>query len=289
MMRVYLLFILTLFALFSCRELVQNEFPEFAPVPTVNSILIADSLLKVHVSIAGSIDSNQLAMVEDAEVLLYVDEQFKEALIYNGNGIYCSNTRVEPLKKYFCMVNVPGYETITCNDSIPVAVELSNIVHIKQAGKNEEGISYPAIQFTFKNNPAEKLYFEAVIRLIQYGNEERADLEAITDPVLLNEGLPIAVFSNELISGQSYTMTINYTTNSGNSQGMSLYPLILELRAANYSYYQFVKQQYLYEIGRYPDGIQASTTAFPIFSNVKNAYGIFAGYSSTQTDTIYPN
>ena len=288
-MKFYVVLTLSLILLNSCRELVQDKFPEFPLVPTVNSILIADSLLKVHVSMAGSIDSNQLMLVSNAEILLFVDDQLKDTLVYESDGIYLSNTKVETLKKYSCQVKIPGYATITCDDSIPFPVQLSDIVHIKQAGKNEEGISYPAIQFTFNNNPTEKLYFEAAIRLIQYGNEERADLEAITDPVLLNEGLPIAVFSNELISGQSYTMTINYTTNTGNSQGMGLFPLILELRSVSHSYYQFVKQLYLYEIGRYPDGIQASSSAFQLYSNVQNAYGIFAGYSASQTDTIYPN
>jgi len=294
--------IFALLGLFSCRELVQDKFPDFAPVPTINSILIVDSLLKVHVSMAGSIDTNQLRLVEDAEILLYVNEQFKETLTYEGDGIYSSNITVEPLKKYSCLVNVPGFETVSCTDSIPTAVQLSDILHIRAAGKNEEGLTYPAIQFTFANNPDKRLYFEAVIRLLtpSYGklplskSVQYADLLAITDPVILNEGLPIAVFSNEMVTGQSYTMTLNYTTNSAGSTNnsgtsMTLYPLILELRAVSYDYYKYVKQQYLYEIGRYPSGLQSTSAVFPIYSNIKNAYGIFVGYSATLCDTIYPN
>ena len=32
-----------------------------------------------------------------------------------------------------------------------------------------------------------------------------------------------------------------------------------------------------------------SITAFPLFSDVEGGYGIFAGYSSVLSDTIYPH
>lgn len=278
-----------LIALISCRELVQEDFPEFLAVPTVNSILIADSTFKVHVSLADKIDTNQLPVNDNATVILYVDGQFREALTYFENGVYSSITIIEPQKTYDCEVNIPGYQTVYCNDIIPDPVTISDIVHIKKAGMDREGLTYPAIQFTFTNNPEEELYFEAVIRLIKYGYEQTAELLFITDPVLLNEGLPVALFSNELISGESYTMTINYTTGSGSSGGTNLYPLILEFRTVSRNYYQYVKQLVFYEQGRYPDQIGSPLTVASLFSNINEGYGIFAGFSFMQSDTIYPN
>ncbi|MBK9388775.1 MAG: DUF4249 family protein [Bacteroidetes bacterium] len=67
-----------------------------------------------------------------------------------------------------------------------------------------------------------------------------------------------------------------------------LYPVILELRSVSQNYYRFVKQKYLYELGRYPEFMAASTTAFPLYSNINGGYGIFAGYSLVKSDTIYP-
>ncbi|MBN2521590.1 MAG: DUF4249 domain-containing protein [Bacteroidales bacterium] len=280
--------IFSILVLYSCRELVQDEFPYFSPVPTINSILIADSTLKVHVSLAGKIDTNQLVFIDNAEVLLYVNEQFKDTLTYFDKGIYYSSTLVEPLKTYYCEVNIPGYQKVSCSDYLPKPAIISEIVHINQAGKDEEGFTYPAIKFTFNNNPSENLYFEVAIKLIRNRYEKLVELQTITDPVILNEGLPIAVFSNELISGESYSITINYTTGSASSQGTNLYPLILEFRSVSHDYYQYVKQLYLYEKGRYPDNLASSLTAFPLYSNIHGGYGIFAGYSSIQSDTIYP-
>lgn len=293
-MRGFLFLIFILLPLYSCRELVQDEFPEFMPVPTINSILVVDSTIKMHVSLSGKLDTNKLVLIDNAEILLYVDGVYKETLTSFDEGMYLSSTVVEPLKTYHCEIRIPGYQTVSCSDVLPKPAIISDILHINKAGKNEEGLTYPAIKFTFKNNPAEKQYFEVVIRLMQYGHERSATLETITDPVILNEGLPIALFSNDIINDSSNTMTINYSTGSaGSSNGepihTNLYPLILEVRSVSYNYYQYVRQLYLYEKGRYPEFLAGSITAYPLYSNILGGYGIFAGYSSMQSDTIYPH
>lgn len=278
----------------SCRELVQDQFSDFQPVPTVNSILVAGDLLKVHVSLAGKLDSNRLAVADNAAVLLYVNEEYKETLTYTDEGIYSSTIVVQPLKTYRCDVSIPGYQTVSCSEALPKPSIISNIVHINKAGKDEEGMTYPAITFTFNNNPAEKLYFEVIIRLIQSGHELAAGLETIVDPVILNEGLQIALFSNDLIRDSIYTATINYTTGSyGSINGepihTDLFPLILELRSVSYNYYQYVRQLYLYEEGRYPEFLAVSIPASSLYTNIKGGFGIFAGYSFVQSVKIDPN
>ncbi len=283
--------LMALFVFIACRKLVQSDFPDFAPVPVVNSFLSTDSLLKVHISLASKLDTNELKGLDNAQVQLYVDDVFKELLTSTGNGFFTSTTIVEPLKKYECKVDIPGYETVSCINTIPKHSHLRDIISIAIAGKDQEGMTYPAVKFTFSNNPAENQYYEARIRL--FGRETGATLINIVDPVLLNEGLPLSVFSNELITDTAYTMTINYFTGSaGSSNGgptrTDLYPFILELRSVSYDYYQFVRQKYLYESGRFPEFGLSSNQAFQLYSNVKNGYGIFAGYSSVISDTIIP-
>ncbi|MEI8048550.1 MAG: DUF4249 family protein [Bacteroidota bacterium] len=288
-----LILVVSITLLFSCRKLVQSEFADFKQVPTVNSFLKADSLLKVHISLASKLDTNELKGLNNAQVQLYVDNVFKEFLTSIGNGFFISTTIVEPSKKYECKVNIPGFETVDCSNTIPKPSHLRDIIHISVAGKDQEGMTYPAVKFTFSNNPAEKKYYEARIRLIEYGSEQLADMYNIIDPVLLNEGLPLSIFSNELITDTAYTMTINYITGSaGSSNGGTvhtiLYPFILEVRSVSYDYYQFARQKYLYDTGRFPEFGLSSNQAFQLFSNVKNGYGIFAGYSSVISDTITP-
>ena len=288
-----LVFLFTLLLLPSCRKLVQSDFPDFKQVPTVNSFLKADNLLKVHISLASKLDTNELKGLDNAQVQLYVDDVFKELLTSIGNGVFTSTTIVEVSKKYECKVDIPGYGTVSCSNSIPKPSHLRDIVHISVAGKDQEGMTYPAVKFTFSNNPEEKQYYEARIRLIEYGSEHIPDMYNIVDPVLLNEGLPLSVFSNELITDTAYTMTINYITGSasstnGSARQTNLYPFILEVRSVSYDYYQFARQKYLYDTGRFPEFGLSSNQAFQLYSNVKNGYGIFAGYSSVISDTITP-
>jgi len=224
------IFLLLLFP--SCRKLVQSDFPDFKQVPTVNSFLKADSLLKVHISLSSKLDTNELKGLNNAQVQLYVDDIFKEFLTSSGNGFFVSTTIVEPLKKYECKVDIPGFETVNCSNTIPKPSHLRDIIHISVAGKDQEGMTYPAVKFTFSNNPAEKQYYEARIRL--FGRETGAMLINIVDPILLNEGLPLSVFSNELITDTAYTMTINYFTGSASSTNggpmtTTLYPAVRSL------------------------------------------------------------
>ncbi len=278
-----------LFFVGACRDLVQDEFPDFIETPTVNSILINDSIIKVHVSLARGIDTNLLEIVENAEIKLFKNNDYVETLDYAGNGFYLSGTTAEPNNKYYCEVSIPQYQNVFCYDSLPEPKKMIQITHINHAEKNEEGLIYPALKFSFSNNPDERRYYEVVIRFFEYETERIASLEEITDPVILSEGLPLALFSNEFIRDSIYEMTLNYTTNSSDQEGMNLYPLILEFRSVSYNYYRYVKQLFLYEKGRYPGNITSSSTVFSLYSNIIGGYGIFAGYSASQSDTILPN
>lgn len=287
---VHLIILLTLC---SCSELVTDDFPRFTAVPAVNSILIAGKQLKVHVSLAGKLDTSELALVNNADIALYTDGSFAENLVPDGNGIYLSSSIVEPQRTYKLEVKVPGFNTITCNDILPAPSPILNLTHNNNAGKDEEGTIYPSISLSFKTNPSDSQYFEIVIWTLQHNNESTATQKKITDPVLLNEGLPLTIFSNEIISDSVYTMTINYFTGGAEKIGdepwhTTLYPLIIELRSCSHDYYRFVKQKYLYEKGRFPEFLAASTNAFPLFSNVPSGYGIFAGYSVVVSDTLFP-
>lgn len=298
----------------SCRSLVTDEFETYDSSPTVNCILIDGKPIEVNLTMTGSIDTLDLETIEDAEVELFVDSAFVETLEYASDGIYTSETVVEQLKNYNCKIAILNYDTLICSETLPESMPIKNIEHVNIAGYDEEGTSYPAIKVTFKTNTAIRQYFEIIINYYHeesdfvYNEENgewdeidlgkvqyQANLVSISDPVLLSEGLSIALFSNEQITDSVYTMTLNYTTGSSfsnNSNGgafkTTLYPYTVELRTITYDYYLYKKQYYLYEKGLDGDGLLTPVTASPIYSNIDDAYGIFAGYSSVITDTLTP-
>ena len=287
--------LLLILMLESCRELIDEPYPDYNPVPVVNALLKEGDTLKVNISLAEKLDTNSLGFVDDAVVDLFVDDMYVETLTYTENGEYNSKTVVKTLKKYSCKVLMPGFDTITCEQLIPSIPRIINITHINIAGKDEEVTSFPAIELTFENNLKIDSYYEVQIYKLWDNNSFReAYLKTISDPILLNEGLPMALFSNEIITDSVYTMHINYTTglsvsSNGGPQRTILFPIKVELRQVTEDYYRFKKQYYLYSNGLEADGVLTSMTNNNLYSNIDNAYGIFAAYSSTSTDTITPN
>ncbi len=274
-----------------CREKVIYEIPNFEVKPTVNGIIYPDSLICVHISLASGLENEEIVNVQDAKVILFTDEMPADTLCHVGEGWFRSTTFAKCNKTYKCLIDVNGYEQITCSTYIPKPDTLCCINHNKNAGKDEEGVIYPSVTFTIKDIPAIRQFYEVHIRFLERGNIQFAEIHHISDSVILNEGMSIALFSNEMIKNDEYCMTLNYRTNSTSSWGdeplkMDLYPLVIELRTVSYDYYQYAKQLFFYKKGRYPEYSMNSFIPVPLYSNIKNGYGIIAGYSAYFSDTI---
>ncbi|MCF8357640.1 MAG: DUF4249 domain-containing protein [Prolixibacteraceae bacterium] len=277
-------------ALFGCQYLVTEQFPDFDSIPTINSVLVEGKPVSINIDLTGGLDSLPLQKVNNATVNLYIDGHFSEKMEYTREGVLTSKTIVEPGKEYQCEVIIPGFDTLFCKQVIPIPGKILKVEHKANTGMTDDGYTLSSKILTFKNNPSEKQYYEIKTKGTgKYDNIDTSDylfhnyiqpMPQITDPVLLNEGIPIALFSNETIKDSVYTMTLHYT-----SSGSKIYSFIIELRSVTYDYYRYQKQYYLYGEGKYGD-ITKKAFAFPLYSNIENGYGIFAGYSVSLSDTI---
>ena len=294
----------------SCRQLVQDDFPDFEPVPVVHCMLREGKPLEMRLSWTAKIDSSRLKFIENAQVRLFVNGEYAETLTHRQKGIYDATSAVASSVRYCCEINIPDCETIIVTDSLPAMVVLSNVQLIPVSMRNEEGLPIPAVRFTFDNNPAERRYYEAVIWEFQekwawgfdpeFGFEKPMVVDSnymsqvpyyenLIDPILKSEGLQIPVFSNEHIKGNEYTMTINFCvgySRSGDEPWVAvLNPIIMELRSVSYDYYRYAKQKYLYETGFAPE-FGKPAPVFSLYSNIDKGYGIFAGYAAFLSDTL---
>lgn len=304
-----IVFIFLFVIFFGCRKLVTDELPSIPSKPVINSVFKINEPIIIHLSLSSGFNNEEFELIENAKLYLEENSALKDTLIYKGEGIYVSTIKASQQSRYNLKLHYDNKD-INAQSSLPVKQEIIKYEHFNNAGKDEEGISYPAIKLKFTNNPEQILYYEIVLKLLLDNsqviwNEETKSWEDIplkrilipeliniTDPAILSNGLPIPVFSNELIKGDTYTITINYKTGSYTTDATGnhtdLYPLIVELRSISYEYFKFVNQLYLYEQGRYPYVFGDVLRIFPLYSNVENGYGIFAGYSSCITDTIFP-
>jgi hypothetical protein len=281
-----------IFLLPSCREVVQNEFPEITQTPVVNSILKSDSLLVINLSYSASLNFSKIKYIENATIRFFIDDNFAETVINGENGMYISSIRVESGKKYSCEIDIPGHETLKCETTIPLPARILNITHKDLAYTNEEGTVFPSVEITFENNTNTSEYFEIIIKTMRTWDDEQHNIYAwlvgVDDPILINEGLPIAVFGDELITDSIYTMSLNYSTGGASWNIADTYPYIVELRTISYTYYKYLKQLYLFEQAVNNENLTGSSAPMQIYSNIENGYGIFAGYSNYISDTIYP-
>src|SRR5690554_2051555 len=278
-----------------CYDKVNSPAPEFDTKPVVNAIIVAGNEITVRVSLAVPFSSKKVPVVDNAEVLLYVNNELTDPLEHIGEGVYESQLVAQEETEYRCEVTIPGYPPATGSAFIPKHQDVSIVEHINFSGTNEEGVPYPAIKISFDNQPNKLQYFQVVIMILEddYTSTQKYS-SPIIDPVLLSERLSLLVFSNKTIQGNSCKMTINY--NNGRNiywhNGViiqSFMPIQVELRSITYDYYKYVRQLYLYEMSNGDINFSPNTTpTFKLHSNIKNGYGIFAGYSSTNSEIFNP-
>jgi hypothetical protein len=73
---------------------------------------------------------------------------------------------------------------------------------------------------------------------------------------------------------------------SGNK--CEVFPFTVELRTVNYEYYQFARRLYMYNESLNNNDMSGVIIPVQVYSNIENGLGLFAGYSSFVTDTVYP-
>jgi hypothetical protein len=278
----FLLHVLT-----GCIDKVDSPHSNFNPTPVVNSIMVTGKPIKVNVSLAVGLQAPKASVVDNAEVLLYVNNQLAEPLEHTGNGIYKSQLVAQEETEYRCEVTIPGHPTAIGSTYIPKHSKVKITEHIDIAGADEEGWPFAAVRVSFSNTPDKTTYYQIAIKIIRE-DRVRTQLQTsnIVDPVLLSEGLPLLVFNNQTIQGNSYTMTINYGNghneylNGVNDPIWTLDPVQIELRTVSHDYYKYIKQLYLYEQSTgEPLLTPGATSHFKLHSNIENGYGIFTGYS----------
>jgi hypothetical protein len=291
------LLILAMLCIFSsCRKLITDEFPDMVPKPTVNAIIREGEPIIMHVSLAGKIDKNPLKGFENATIRLFIDDVFVDNLESVGDGFYESEIIGVQGKIYVFEVDIPNFSTLRCETFMPNSEFIHNIQHINDAGRDAEGLITPALRITFTNNPNQRQFFDLSIKInrgSREGDSWSAVLLNVSDPVLLGEGLPITTFSNRMIQDTIYTMYLEYTTGSSGSLDygptmMNLYPLIIELRTIDSSYYHYLRSVYLYERAIFGSNIGEIYPPYSLYSNVRDGYGIVTSFSRHTYDTIFP-
>ena len=310
-----ILFLFAALVFCGCRKQVSNyDRPDFDPQPTLNAVLQEGQPVWAQVSFARCLDSVHPAPCTNAEVLLYMDGQFKEKLQHEGDGLYIGETRAEALHEYACKVVIPGYDTLFAQTEMPEKPVVTHVEIIENATVDEEGTACPAIMISFNTNPDNNLFYQSCIDAAffsysyyhgQVYNSTGAKGTMHTsintdDPVLLNEGSDQLLFSNEIITDNNYTLKVNA---SFNNHSYSHYGnevvydsivrkgyVVVSMSGISKSCYHYRKSQEAYqEPDAYSNLFLGVITPINLYSNVRNGRGVFAAIAPMTCDTIFIN
>jgi hypothetical protein len=274
--------------------LEQSEFDDFSDFYVINSIIIPDSIIGINISKSLALDKVSFQYVEEANIDLYRDGIYMERLTYQEGGNYLSEHIAREGVPYTYAITLPSNEKVSINKTIPIQKKLINIRHIEEASVDEEGTTIPAFILNIENNPEEDLYFHVIIRLKKYEGMSQADLIQVEDELILREGIPIPNISNQGIEVDNFNLQLNYITGNSGSRNDSgnkttLFPTVLELRSGDESYFEYIKENYIYTTTNTPslDGTNQPglDNYYEVYS--KHIIGVNLAYSTFISDTIY--
>ena len=271
-----------LFLTMGCRDLVQDEFGSFEKTPVVNAVFKDGEEIVVRLSYTGSVGDTLLAIIDNAEISIYENGVFVETMQINNpmsENDYCSTVVAKAGNTYLCEVAIPGYDIITCSETIPNPVTIKSWKFIRRAGLDEEGTPYSSATFSFDNDLSVDQYFQVVFKgSNSYGTRDITDpLLDLADPIIKGEGIPIPIFSDINMKSDNYEMTLNFYSENYSD-------ITMELRSLSKDLYKYLRSSYLYEMSRYPYDILSVVPGYNLYSNVDGCYGIFAGYSSFEVN-----
>lgn len=314
------LIILALLTLFvnACRKQIEIEFPEHQPLIVANCLFTADSALVVKVEKSSGFNDSTSYNITNATCKFFANNQFVENLTHASGGYYVSPSNYKPVvgSTYRIEISADGLPSVWATGEVPQSANITNITKIDSVMFSEYGEYLHQLELTINDPEQIENFYEISIFAyykLDYTHAWWIDSTEISeqdtafrtnvlvpqsqDIVLQNEGLfayyPRSLpFSDELFDGQTYTIKVNYiyptATATYNETEISMIKdrrLIVVLRAVSKDYYNYKKSLIIHQANQYSDFWDGIGQPVPMFGNIQNGYGIFAGYTTT-TDTI---
>ncbi len=302
-----IILLLLILVISSCYKEVKIDIPEQNILPVVNSIFQTDSVISLDIRKTQTILENKPTEITDAVVTLFEDGQVREVLEFQGD-LFTSNTIAKVNVEYAIEIEIPGFETVTAKEKLVDFPKVFSSSYSDSVYIGDEGDLFSQATIEIENT-ADNDYFELnmFLRILDAEQSEHEEDffnrsigsilyfdPILNDIVIQNEGLlsyvpSILVFSDELMPEGKYTLRVNYrpfNSNIYSDNPDADIVLVMKLRKVSKNYYEYKKTLIRHIETQFGDIWDGVGEPVPLFTNIENGYGIFAGYSEV-TDTIY--
>ena len=296
-MKKILYYFLPIILLFPACEKTEDivDFPIKDPELVVNAMFTPEKKFEFQVSRSLSVlDNADLGNLSDATIYLYengipIDTITEQA----PNEWYVSNKKPVLGQAYSIKVYHQGYNHLEAEDVVPTPVSISQLSYIvKDSSTYSDGYSgesYGNCTFDLTVNfddPAssenyylfsgysysiDNYYGDTLKDNIYFDTKEGENAFVET---YSSEGL---IFSDKYFNGKSFSFTVE--VDDGNFSSGKIYFFILT--SLSHDAYLYKKSLAMYENAHnnfFSEPVQ-------VYNNIKNGYGIFAGFSSA-TDSV---
>ncbi len=303
------LILIILFIYSSCIKEFEIDLPEIEVKPVVNCIFSPKCPFSVNLSLPALPTDTDFVSITDAEVSISGDNGTNFKLQHKGGGNYSNSLAIpEPGVFYNLKVEVDGYHVVTANDKIPesatkVTDYLTEIRNDSDPinGPSEGGVNtYYNLKLTLYNDLNIEDYMGISVvhnRIAHHYRNDSVYLEVesgkyvqgyigSSDLVIASEGLEnydnasLLLFKDKLFSNESESVNIKVYIELAHKFWLKfyLYSPTCFTYFRTWIIHDYTKSYDFWEVYE----------PLPLYSNIENGYGIFAGYSSKLYE-IYPD
>ena len=202
--------------------------------------------------------------------------------------------------KISIQVSAPDFSSVSASTYIPekVGVELGDVKLEMKSSDGYNPITIDRVEAVFHDNPSSEDYYSVKLRLLN--QEKNRDLGLLTDnEPLLNKKSKLDddfgmddyeyfgnayIFNDRTINGKTYTLHLDTYSNSY-YQSFYSFSYVVDLYKVTPEYYRFLKSINDAQSNSWADvGLMQVT---PTYSNVKEGFGVVAGYNISSVSKYF--
>lgn len=310
-MKSYFYIISLLVVLASCESVIDVDIPHEPPKLVVNTLINPDSVIQVRISQSQYIlDESNFKKVNNATVSIFEEGVLKEQLTKTQeDGVYISQFKPQIGKSYTLTAEAPNFTSIEATTFLDPKVPIEEIAldsTIEVNGSfcvDDSCITYYQVYYkvglTLQDPGNEPNYYSTVAYVKRHyiyetqnpdGSYRIDTLEYIEQLYLFSNDVSVALaefdldgggywgeeilFSDETFDGQTYTF--DFEIESGFDSHNKAEEIIFVLKHLSEAQYEY---QISKELQNWNDG-NPFAEPVPVYNNIKNGFGIFAGYSA---------
>ncbi len=260
----------------ACQKIIEIELPNQELAPVVNCLFTEGEPFKVHLSRVKVADSKTYASIDDASVKLFDGDEFLGTLNSEGEGVYLDSVLLSKIgHSYSLEIKSPGDDIIRVEDSLPgFGLQVLGHHFIQNAGIDDEGQSYSELRIELSDSEdSENFYGISVLADPEVGKLFPLGITSndtkITNEMLVDDYPYILVFRDEQFNASTTVVSVRF------SYDIATHFRLYTFSSDAFSYFRslvnhdYTKEYDFWEVYE----------PIAVYSNVENAYGIFAGYS----------